>query len=189
MFPAWKDNRLTEHRDERTGELDPLQQSFLRSPHPHATIKSINTRRAEEVEGVKAIITYEMVPDWKFGNPPILLKMAGDELNGVIVHGAKMMADTALPDSDPQKAVIVDFNQRYLAKTGRPVGNEAASSFDSIHVLANALKVSGPDSVKLRDAIENTKNFVGLTGTFSFSPDDHELMDKNCYALYEIKNM
>jgi xanthine dehydrogenase molybdenum-binding subunit len=42
----------------------------LRSPFPHAYIKSIDTRKAEELPGVKAVLTYENVPDWKTGWPP-----------------------------------------------------------------------------------------------------------------------
>jgi CO/xanthine dehydrogenase Mo-binding subunit len=45
----------------------------LRSLHPHAILKKIDTSKAEKVKGVKAIITHETVPDWKFGNPPIRL--------------------------------------------------------------------------------------------------------------------
>lgn len=45
----------------------------LRSPHPHAVIKRIDTSRAEQVKGVKAIITHETVPDWRCGLPPIRL--------------------------------------------------------------------------------------------------------------------
>ncbi|MDA8235045.1 MAG: xanthine dehydrogenase family protein molybdopterin-binding subunit [Clostridia bacterium] len=49
-----------------------LYGKVLRSPHPHAVIKSIDTKKAEQLKGVRAIITYENVPDWKFGNPPIV---------------------------------------------------------------------------------------------------------------------
>ena len=36
----------------------------LRSPHPHAKILSINTKKAEELEGVKAVITSKDVVDF-----------------------------------------------------------------------------------------------------------------------------
>jgi len=50
-----------------------LYGKMLRSPHSHAVIKRIDTKKAEKVKGLKAIITWETVPDWKFGNPPIRL--------------------------------------------------------------------------------------------------------------------
>jgi CO/xanthine dehydrogenase Mo-binding subunit len=48
-----------------------LHGEVLRSPHPHARIKKIEKGRAEALDGVEAVLTWEDVPDWKFGNPPI----------------------------------------------------------------------------------------------------------------------
>ena len=45
----------------------------LRSPHPHAKIISINTKKAEALEGVKAVITSEDVVDF-----PILILFKSD---------------------------------------------------------------------------------------------------------------
>ena len=42
----------------------------LRSPYSHAEIKNINLERAQKLEGVKAVLTYENVPSWKGGFPP-----------------------------------------------------------------------------------------------------------------------
>jgi CO/xanthine dehydrogenase Mo-binding subunit/aerobic-type carbon monoxide dehydrogenase small subunit (CoxS/CutS family) len=41
----------------------------LRSPHPHALIKRIEKRKAESLPGVKAVLTWEDVPDWRGGTP------------------------------------------------------------------------------------------------------------------------
>ena len=41
----------------------------LRSPHPHALIKKIDKRRALALPGVKAVLTWEDVPDWRGGTP------------------------------------------------------------------------------------------------------------------------
>ncbi|MCS7281200.1 MAG: xanthine dehydrogenase family protein molybdopterin-binding subunit [Desulfobacterota bacterium] len=41
----------------------------LRSPHPHAIIKDIKVEKAKKLPGVKAILTYKDVPDWKMGIP------------------------------------------------------------------------------------------------------------------------
>jgi xanthine dehydrogenase molybdenum-binding subunit len=63
---------------------DLLHGKVLRSPHPHALIKTIDTSRAEQLPGVKAVLTWEDVPDWKGGTPritPVLgrkLRYVGD---------------------------------------------------------------------------------------------------------------
>lgn len=41
----------------------------LRSPLPHANIKNIDTRKAKRLDGVKAVLTYQDVPEWKGGMP------------------------------------------------------------------------------------------------------------------------
>jgi CO/xanthine dehydrogenase Mo-binding subunit len=48
---------------------DMLYGKVLRSPHPHALIKSIDTSKALAVPGVKAVLTWSDVPDWKGGTP------------------------------------------------------------------------------------------------------------------------
>lgn len=42
----------------------------LRSPLPHALIKSITAAEAMSLPGVKAVLTYKDVPEWKGGLPP-----------------------------------------------------------------------------------------------------------------------
>lgn len=48
---------------------DMLYAKVLRSPHPHAEIRRIDTRISESMPGVEAVLTHENVPDWKGGTP------------------------------------------------------------------------------------------------------------------------
>jgi xanthine dehydrogenase molybdenum-binding subunit len=41
----------------------------LRSPHPHAEIRSIDASRARALPGVKAVLTWENAPPWECGLP------------------------------------------------------------------------------------------------------------------------
>ena len=45
--------------------------SVLRSPHPHAKIISINTKKAEALKGVKAVITSKDIVDFPLDTPVI----------------------------------------------------------------------------------------------------------------------
>lgn len=47
-----------------------LYGKVLRSPYAHANIKKIDTSEAKRVQGVKAILTYQDVPEWRGGMPP-----------------------------------------------------------------------------------------------------------------------
>jgi CO/xanthine dehydrogenase Mo-binding subunit len=40
-----------------------------RSPHAHALIQKIDKRKAEALPGVKAVVTWEDIPDWRGGTP------------------------------------------------------------------------------------------------------------------------
>lgn len=53
--------------DRKFGNL--LYGKVLRSPHAHATITKIDKRRAEELPGVKAVVCWEDIPDWRGGTP------------------------------------------------------------------------------------------------------------------------
>jgi len=48
---------------------DILFGKVLRSPHPHAIIKKIDKSKALKLAGVKAVLTWEDIPDWKGGTP------------------------------------------------------------------------------------------------------------------------
>lgn len=48
---------------------DMLYGKVLRSPHAHALIKNIDTAKALAVPGVKAVLTWSDIPDWKGGTP------------------------------------------------------------------------------------------------------------------------
>jgi len=46
-----------------------LHGKVLRSPHAHARIKAIDKSRAEALDGVRAVLTWEDIPDWRGGTP------------------------------------------------------------------------------------------------------------------------
>jgi xanthine dehydrogenase molybdenum-binding subunit len=50
-----------------------LYGKVLRSPHAHAEILNIDTKAAEALPGVKAVVTYKNCPNWKAGHPKYVL--------------------------------------------------------------------------------------------------------------------
>ena len=46
-----------------------LHGKVLRSPYAHAYIRKIDKTKAEKLPGVKAVLTWEDIPDWKGGTP------------------------------------------------------------------------------------------------------------------------
>ena len=65
-----------------------------------------------------------------------------------------------------------------------------AQAYDATRMLLMALSKSGPDSAKLRDAIENLDGFKGVTAAPSkpFSPDRHHSLEGKDMFAAQWKN-
>ncbi|MFP3928436.1 MAG: xanthine dehydrogenase family protein molybdopterin-binding subunit [Desulfobacteraceae bacterium] len=46
-----------------------LYAKVLRSPHPHARVVEVDTKKAESIPEVKAVLTHRNVPGWRAGTP------------------------------------------------------------------------------------------------------------------------
>ncbi|RLD98522.1 MAG: ABC transporter substrate-binding protein, partial [Aquificota bacterium] len=51
---------------------------------------------------------------------------------------------------------------------------------------ARALKKAGPDREKLRDAIEETKGYVGISGVYNITPQDHNGLGVDSMIIVKI---
>jgi branched-chain amino acid transport system substrate-binding protein len=78
-----------------------------------------------------------------------------------------------LPDSDVQKKKIQAYVKAYRKKFEHEPGTMVAYGADAAFIVVDAIKSVGPDRAKIRDAIENTKGYVGISGIYNISPDDH----------------
>lgn len=91
---------------------------------------------------------------------PELWKLGGDALKNSYISN-HYSADNPAPE-------IQNFVKNYKAKFNVVPDSLAALAYDAAKVLADALKrAGGTDSVKLKDAINSTKNFAGVTGTIT----------------------
>jgi branched-chain amino acid transport system substrate-binding protein len=104
---------------------------------------------------------------------PIFWKVAGEAGEGVMMPSTKIVVGDQLPDSDVQKKKIIDYVKAYQKKFNREPGTMVAYGADAAFIVINAIKQVGPDRAKIRDAIENTKGYVGLSGIYNISAKDH----------------
>ena len=108
---------------------------------------------------------------------------------GVRLPAAALLVAEKLPDSDPQKKVVVDYKKTYEAKTGQPVSTFGGHMYDGLMILVEAMnRAGGADKAKVRDEIEKTKNFMGTGGVVTMSPTDHLGLDLSAFRMLEIKN-
>jgi branched-chain amino acid transport system substrate-binding protein len=103
-----------------------------------------------------------------------LVSEAADVTN---VIGTKIFIYQDLPDSDPSKAVLTDFANKFTSKTGRPATLVANVGWDMMLSLTEAIKTAGTDREKIREALENQKGLKTLTGTINRTAQEHNGME------------
>ena len=105
---------------------DMLYGKVLRSPHPHALIKKVDKSKAEKLPGVKAVLTWEDVPDWKGGTPRFTrvldrkVRYVGDAV-ALVAATSEEIAKEALHLIDVEYEVLpAVFDMEEALKPGAP---------------------------------------------------------------------
>jgi branched-chain amino acid transport system substrate-binding protein len=115
------------------------------------------------------------------------IEYAGDAAEGIILPAGKIAVYKDLPDSDPQKAVIKNYVEKYEAKFKAPVSGFGGYAYDAFNMLALALGKGGSDTAKVRQELENIKNFPGVSGMFNMSPEDHNGLGPDAFVMVKIE--
>ena len=116
------------------------------------------------------------------------IKLAGAAADGVRLPASALLVADALPASDPQRAVLVSYKKDYEARFKSDVSAFGGHGYDGLMIAVEAIKKAGTtDKAKVRDAIEATRNFAGVGGTFNMSPTDHMGLDLGAFKMLEIK--
>ncbi|MCJ8502940.1 ABC transporter substrate-binding protein [Desulfatitalea alkaliphila] len=116
------------------------------------------------------------------------IQLAAGAAEGVYLPlGAGNIAEI-LPDDHPQKEVTMTYLAEYTAKFNEPVSAFGGYSWDAMHLVIDALRAVGDDKAKIRDHIENRKNFVGQQGVYNFSADDHNGLTKDAFLMVVVKD-
>ncbi|MBS0712235.1 ABC transporter substrate-binding protein, partial [Enterococcus faecalis] len=100
----------------------------------------------------------------------------------------KLLVVDELEDSDPQKEVLNQFKESYEGKFDKAASTFGGHAYDAVHILVNALEEVGTDKEKLREALENTEGFVGISGVFNMSSDDHNGLKSDSLTMIEIND-
>ena len=101
------------------------------------------------------------------------------------------MAWEQLSDDDPQKKVIkelVHLYDVYHHNKEFPINTHSGYAWDAIYIVANAMKKAGTDPEKLRSGIEQTKDYVGVSGIYNLTPEDHNGLDANSMIMVRIQD-
>ena len=113
------------------------------------------------------------------------IDLAGAAANGVRFPAGKLLVAEQLADDDPQKRVLLAYARDFEVRYG-PRNTFGGHAWDAVQLVVKALEKAGPHRAGVRAAIERTRNFVGITGVFDFSPADHNGLDRRAATMIEI---
>lgn len=127
------------------------------------------------------------------GQPgPEYIQLAGKAAEGDAMPATKLMAAAQLPDNDPQKPVIKEFihlyQDVYHFDKQFPINTHSGYAWDAIYIVTNAMKKAGTDPKALRAAIEGTKGYVGVSGIYNLTPEDHNGLDVDSMVMVQVKD-
>ncbi len=148
------------------------------NPGPAVVAKNAKTL------GITAqLIMSHGVADKKF------IELAGDAAEGVMLPVGKLMVVDQLPDSDPQKAILKQFTTDFEAFAKRPPNTFSGHAYDSLMLLFKAIEeAKSDDPAAIRDALEQIKDFPGVSGVFNLSAEDHNGLSEDAFAFVKIEN-
>lgn len=187
------ENGITLVADERFSPQDTdlsAQMTKIRSTQPQAIVNwSVGPTQILAIKSWRDL-GMDSIPLFQshgFGNLKNL-ELAGKAAEGVLLPLARVNVGSLLPDGQPQKAVILAYTQEYVERYKEPVSSFGGHAWDSVNLALAAFKAVGPDPAKIRDFIENTKDFVGMHGIFKMSPQDHNGLSKDDLEMIVVKD-
>jgi branched-chain amino acid transport system substrate-binding protein len=92
-----------------------------------------------------------------------------------------------LPADDPQREVITSFVEDYTAEYSEGPSTFAGHAYDGWMLAIDALREVGTDPKAVRDHLEGVTGFVGISGTFTMTPDDHSGLTKEALVLVGVQ--
>jgi len=117
---------------------------------------------------------------------PKFIELAGEASNGIILPTGKILVAKQLPDSDPQKVVLLNYIEQFEKLNNMPVSGFGGYAYDGMKILARAMAGTDGNREKIRDNIEKVIGQVGVSGIFNFSPQDHNGLGSDAFVMVQI---
>jgi len=166
------------------------QLAKLRGSTPSAIFSFTTGEPAALVAKNMAQLRFDVPLIVSHGNAtPGFLRLASGFTTNIIVPTGKIMVPESLAANDPCKAVIVQFNNLHQERYGEPANYFSGLVADAVMLIIEGMKIakSSTDPVKIRDGIENIKNFPGIGGVYNMSATDHYGTKMDDMVLITIK--
>jgi branched-chain amino acid transport system substrate-binding protein len=124
--------------------------------------------------------------------PIYLCRKAGSGLPAEVLRGdyrgSAEEGNICVAASRPAEGADRDtFEKRYRARAGRSPSLAAAQAYDAVRVIAAALRRSGPNRARLRDALAEFRGFAGVSGVISFDHAGNDVTEITLVRVGQIE--
>jgi branched-chain amino acid transport system substrate-binding protein len=117
------------------------------------------------------------------------IRIAGKASEGVRMPSPALLIADKLPANDPQRPVSIKYKKEYEDRFKTDVSTFGGYAYDGLMLAVDAIKRAGStDKEKVRNAIEQTRNFVGVSGIYNMSATDHMGLTIDAFKMVEIKD-
>ena len=121
-----------------------------------------------------------------FGNHNYV-KAAGAAADGVVFPAGPLLVADELPNSHPQKKLLVGYKNEYEKKYGGNVSTFGGHAYDALQLVLEACEKKGATREAIRGYIEQRKGYIGTGGAFNFSAEDHTGLNKDtCFEMLSV---
>ena len=117
------------------------------------------------------------------------VELAGPAAEGVRLPAPALLVADKLDAADLQKPIVAEYKAAYEKATGQPVSTFGGYAFDGIQLLAKAIETAkSADPQEIRDALEGTRAYIGVTGIYTMTPTDHLGLGTDSFRMLQIKD-
>ncbi|MGB8622338.1 MAG: ABC transporter substrate-binding protein [Paracoccaceae bacterium] len=117
------------------------------------------------------------------------IDLAGPAAEGVRLPATALLIPDQMEDGDPQKQPVNDYIAAYKAKYGESPSTFGGYAYDAFNLVIGAIERAGSaEPNAIRDALEATDGYAGVTGVYTFSPEDHLGLDLSAFRMLEIRD-
>lgn len=117
------------------------------------------------------------------------IRFAGAAGEGMLLPSPALFVADQLSQSDPQKAISLEYKKNFESKFKLDVSTFGGYAYDGLMMGLDAVRRAGStDKAKVRDALEATKGFVGVSGVYNLSSTDHGGLDVSALRMVQISN-
>ncbi len=114
---------------------------------------------------------------------------AGEAAEGIIFPCGRLLIAEELPDSNPQKSVLLNYKTEYESLYKEDASTFGGHAYDALLILKTAIengKSANRDDIA--DSIEKITGLAGTAGIFNMSSTDHLGLGMDALVLITVKD-